>query len=162
MCARNRYSRFALVLVALAMCSTGCQSMKNDSGDKSWTPTLPDSVAENIPWTEAAKNRPQVPAKLVAMWSDAVKRQAGKQPERGFGGRIVFHGADEEQVRVDGRLVVYAFDETGRDPNNVVPDRKFVFPADTLEKHQSDSELGPSYSFGYRGTRWAASRSRLA
>ncbi len=112
MSARSHYSRFALVLAALVTCLTGCQSIKNDSDDKSWKPTLPDSMAERIPWTEAAKNRPQVPAKLAAMWSDTVKRQPGKQSERGFGGRIVFYDGDEEQVRVDGQLVVYAFDET--------------------------------------------------
>ena len=45
-----------------------------------------------------------------------------------------------------GSLVVYAFDETDRDPANMKPDRKFVFTQEQFEKHYSKSTLGHSYS----------------
>jgi hypothetical protein len=52
----------------------------------------------------------------------------------------------QESVKVDGTLVVYAFNETNRDPTNVVPDRKIVYPAKEFERLHTDTKLGHSYS----------------
>jgi hypothetical protein len=49
-------------------------------------------------------------------------------------------------VKVDGTLVVYVFNETNRDPANVVPDRKVVYPVKQFETTYSKSKLGHSYS----------------
>jgi hypothetical protein len=81
------------------------------------------------------------------VWTDAVQQQAGQAPTRGFGGRLMFYeGKGDKPVKVDGTLVVYAFDETGRDPNNAKPDRKFVFPPEQIPSHYSKSQIGHSYS----------------
>ena len=49
-------------------------------------------------------------------WSDTILTQTGHPPIRGFGGRLMFYeGKSEEPIKVDGTLVVYAFDETNRD-----------------------------------------------
>ena len=80
-------------------------------------------------------------------WSDTVLTQTGRPPIRGFGGRLMFYeGKKEEPIKVDGTLVVYAFDETDRDANNARPDRKYVFTPQQLPPHYSKSKIGHSYS----------------
>ncbi|HEY2760311.1 MAG TPA: hypothetical protein VGI75_06200, partial [Pirellulales bacterium] len=66
---------------------------------------------------------------------------------RGFGGRLYFYGKDPNKpVKVKGSLVVYAFDETNRDPKNVIPDKKYVFTPEQFQRKYSKSTLGDSYS----------------
>jgi hypothetical protein len=94
------------------------------------------------------RDEPRVPTKLTPMWTDTVLYQSGFAPVRGFGGRVMFFdGKSDTPVQVDGALTVYAFDGTSVDSTGSVPERKFVFPAEDLEKHFSESKLGPSYSF---------------
>jgi hypothetical protein len=84
----------------------------------------------------------------VGTWTDTVLTQPGQKPQRGFGGRLVFYGRDEKKpILVDGQLVVYAFDESGRDPTDNKPTRRYVFPPDQVPRHMSISEIGASYSF---------------
>ena len=52
----------------------------------------------------------------------------------------------DEPIKVDGTLTVYVFDETNRDPNNVRPDRKYVFTKEQFPSHYSKSKFGHSYS----------------
>src|SRR5919106_8623 len=62
------------------------------------------------------------PVRVVGTWTDTVLSQAGKKPQRGFGGRLTFYAEGEEKpILVDGQLVVYAFDETGREPTDNKP-----------------------------------------
>jgi hypothetical protein len=89
-----------------------------------------------------------IPVRMVGTWTDTVHTKAGQQAQRGFGGRLVFYGKKEEKpILVDGQLVVYAFDETGRAVTDNKPTRRYVFPPDQLPLHMSVSELGASYSF---------------
>jgi hypothetical protein len=92
--------------------------------------------------------KPEVPDRMVAVWTHSVLNQAGQPSTRGFGGRITFFGADDKaSVLVDGKLTVYAFDDEREDLENPVPEKKFVFPQENLASHQSESNMGPSYSF---------------
>lgn len=92
--------------------------------------------------------KPQTPDRVVAVWTNATLHQPGKRAVRGFGGRLMFHAdGEEDPVLVDGRLTVYAFDDENPDPNDPSPEKKYVFPAELMPKHQSESALGPSYSF---------------
>ena len=85
---------------------------------------------------------------MVCTWTDTVMTQPGKKPQRGFGGRIMFYEKEEKKpILVDGQLVVYAFDETGRDPTDNKPTRRYVFPPDQIPLHMSKNEFGASYSF---------------
>jgi hypothetical protein len=87
------------------------------------------------------------PDKIIALWSDTILTQAGRPPIRGFGGRLMFYeGKKEDPIKVEGTLVVYAFDETDRDANNNRPDRKYVFTPQQLPLHYSKSKIGHSYS----------------
>ncbi len=99
------------------------------------------------PWPFNKEEKPGKPDRVIASWTDTVMTKAGEPPVRGFGGRLMFYeGKNEKPVKIDGTLIVYAFDETGRDPNNVRPDRKFVFPAEVLPSFYSKSKIGHSYS----------------
>jgi hypothetical protein len=88
------------------------------------------------------------PVRMVGTWTDTVLTQPGQKSQRGFGGRLVFYGRKEEKpILVEGQLVVYAFDETGRKVTDNRPTRRYVFPADQMPLHMSKSEIGASYSF---------------
>mgnify|MGYP001065217866 CR=1 FL=1 len=92
--------------------------------------------------------KPQTPETLSAVWTETTLHQPGKPVVRGFGGRILFHGTDQQQaVPVEGAVIVYAYDNDRPHKEDPAPDKKFVFPAENLAKHQSESSLGPSYSF---------------
>ncbi len=116
-------------------------------GSVGWGQLLDFDLRRNIPWRIGEVVPPKTPTKIVAIWTDAVLHQPGRPPTRGFGGRLMFYGPDESNpIKVDGTLVVYAFDEEGRSPTDVKPDRKYVFPPDQFARHYSKSKLGHSYS----------------
>ena len=94
------------------------------------------------------EDKPRVPTRVVSSWTNTVLNQSGKKPQRGFGGRLSFFNDDsEDPIRVAGRLVVYAFNETDQQTSQMQATRRYIFPADQLAKHESDTALGPSYSF---------------
>ncbi len=100
-----------------------------------------------MPWDD---EEPELvkPEKVVAFWSDTVLHQQGQPAVRGFGGRVFFYGAEEAKpVEIDGAVIVYAFDADGQDPTRQKPEKKFVFTADQVAGHLSQSRMGPSYSF---------------
>lgn len=89
----------------------------------------------------------EVPRKVIPVWTDTILHTNGKKPTRGFGGRLMFYGSDENKaIEVDGSVIVYAWDDT--DSKSLQsPDRKYVFPAEKLSTHYSQSKVGDSYSF---------------
>ncbi len=104
-------------------------------------------LKKRIPWKLDDEDYVAPPERLVAMWSDTVLHQGGGPAIRGFGGRLMFHGRDEGRpVKVNGKLIVYAFDEGRENQENFKPDRKFVFTAEQFANHYSKSDLGHSYS----------------
>jgi hypothetical protein len=105
-------------------------------------------LRKNIPWGPGADGRIEQPLRVEAAWVDTVLTRAEEKPTRGFGGRLYFFGPNnsQEPVKVDGTLVVYVFNEANRDPANVVPDRKVVYPVKQFETLYSKSKLGHSYS----------------
>jgi hypothetical protein len=133
----------ALAVLVAAAAASGCASQSKKWKFADW------DVRKAVGWNkEEEKPEPQVPARLVATWTETVLNKAGQKPTRGFGGRIAFFKRDsEDPVRVDGQLVVYAFDETSRPSHETHPTRKFIFPADEVVRHESESKLGPAYSF---------------
>jgi hypothetical protein len=104
-------------------------------------------IRKSLPWSEKEEEKFGDPSKVVVMWSDAVLNQPEHKGIRGFGGRLYYYGKDpNETIRVKGTLLVYGFDETDRQPNDVIPNKKFVFTPDQLPKHCSVNAVGPSYS----------------
>ena len=123
-------------LIAAALsCFAGCAQLN-----------VKDSFS--IPFWPDDGDKPHVPAKIVTVWVDTVRFTQGAAPARGFGGRLVFYdNKHKDPVKVDGDLVIYAFDENNRQPGDPRPDRKYVFTAEQMPIHYSQSKVGHSYSF---------------
>ena len=135
----------ALPVLVLAAITTGCAT----NSKSTWKFANLDP-RQTLGWKkdETEKPEPQVPTRLVATWTEAVLNTVGEQPKRGFGGRTAFFNREsDDPVRVEGQLVVYAFDETARKSHETQPTRKYIFPADEVVRHESGSALGPAYSF---------------
>jgi hypothetical protein len=132
-----------MAIVAL-MASSGCRAPKASD----LKPSKLFSMNSSWPWGDGDEPQKGTPVRVVGTWTDTVLTQPGQKPQRGFGGRLVFYGRDEKKpILVDGQLVVYAFDETGRDATDTRPTRRYVFPADQVLLHMSTSEIGATYSF---------------
>lgn len=59
----------------------------------------------------------------------------------------MFYGQDKQKsIRVEGSMIVYAWDDS-KGSMERAPDRKYVFPVESLQAHYSASSLGHSYSF---------------
>lgn len=108
-------------------------------------------IRRPIPWL--ADDEPSQATRMIAIWSDTVMTQPGQPGRRGFGGRLMFYkggsfqkGGAERPIKVEGKLIVFAFDDTESDPSRCVPDKKYVFTPEQFAKHYSKSELGHSYS----------------
>jgi hypothetical protein len=124
-----------LLLMQTMLLGQGCSPLMSSRSPGSWK------------WWKK-QDEPQVPNKITPMWTDTVMYQSGIAPLRGFGGRVMFFdGKSDAPIKVEGTLTVYAFDGTSADSSGTIPERKFVFPTEDLEKHYSESKLGPSYSF---------------
>lgn len=124
---------FLVCFAAATLFASGCASTGLESLD---VPALP----------LVSEKEKEVPTRVIPVWTDTVLHRGGKAV-RGFGGRVIFYGAEENQpIEVDGALAVYAWDDTtGR--GQETPDRKYVFRKDDFEKHYSASKVGHSYSF---------------
>ena len=84
---------------------------------------------------------------VIAAWEPAVSN--GDKPMRGFGGRVYFYDQETARpVKVDGTVVVYAFDEDGRLPSDSKPTEGFVFDEKALNNKgvYKKSKLGHSYN----------------
>jgi len=104
---------------------------------------------KNVPksWSWSEEEKPVVPDRILAIWTDTVLRQPNQPGVRGFGGRVFFYEKDgNDPIEVDGKLVVFVFDADDHDPENQKPLRKYVIEADDFEKHMSKTSIGPAYS----------------
>jgi len=124
-----------LCLASLAVVATlvsGCANL--EVNDSSW-------------WKLGMEEEPEVPTDLTAVWTNTVRNTPNRPSTRGFGGRIMFYNGDKDRpVKVEGTLVVYAFDETGGNKGDVKATRKNVFTPEQLAAHYGKSQLGHSYS----------------
>ena len=135
----RRTSRFATTigrscgcwLAAMVMfCALGCS-------------TLPKGM--EMPWSK--EKEPQVPDRILAVWTDTVRHEQGHAGVRGFGGRLFFYkDGVQEPIEVDGGAMVYVFDAETHDPSDPRPEKKYVWTADEFGNHMSESALGKSYS----------------
>ncbi|MCS7238615.1 MAG: hypothetical protein NZ899_10155 [Thermoguttaceae bacterium] len=107
---------------------------------------LAEKLAIPLPWKNERKEY-GIPDTIVAVWTYAVAHTPGQPPTRGFGGRIMFfQDGRDKPIKVDGTLVVYAFEETNSQQEKIVPDRRYVFSPEDLARCYSESRLGHSYS----------------
>ena len=105
--------------------------------------TLPTDMS--MPWDK--KTEPETPDRILAIWTDTVRMQAGSPGVRGFGGRLFFYKDGEPQpVEVKGGATVYVFDADNPDPDQPAAEKKYVWSSAEFENHMSESPLGKSYS----------------
>lgn len=141
-----KISGLVIALLAISVC--GCQSTKLLTK----LPTLPwqktdAEVAQDIDETTESAVSTGIPQTMLCVWKDGTL-DAGNKRIRGLAGRVYFRDVEENAIKVDGTFAVYAYANDGLlGPSKVQPERKFVFEADKLDEHYSESELGPSYSF---------------
>lgn len=120
------------MLLLSCCCMVGCQFAPKK---------LPDS------WKWGEDDKPALPDRILAVWTDTVLHQPNQPGVRGFGGRVFFYLKDQtDPIEVDGKLAVYVFDSEDADPMNQKPLRKYVFTADQFASHMSKTSIGPSYS----------------
>jgi hypothetical protein len=127
---------YAAIMVAVvwAMSLMGC---------KTWTLSNPSN------WLKGSivESKFESPERMVVIWAEDVLAVPGREPTRGFGGRIYFYNATDKTIPVEGQLVIYGYDDSVKQTSaQRTPDRKFAFTADEFKKHFGDSQLGPSYS----------------
>lgn len=146
-----------ITVLGLTAC-LGCQTMPWKKADEplpveakpaevAKLPWKSDDGASLLPWKNDGPEY-GTPTQIVATWTDTVLQQSGNGAKRGFGGRLYFYGSDRATpIAVEGQLVVYAFDETGRESTDNRPNKRYVFPPEQFALHQSESDLGVSYSF---------------
>ena len=123
----NKNLRFITFLLLLTACG-GCNSVGK----------MPN------PFSGAGRE----PRQSVAVWSPAARVVNGV-PERGFAARVTFFdGKSKKGIKVDGDIVVFAFDEyPHRSASNNAPDKSYPILAEDLKKvHSHSKELGHSYS----------------
>lgn len=90
------------------------------------------------------------PERIVAIWSHDMVRTVGEKSTQGFTGRLFFYDKKNRPTEVEGRLSIFAFDDSdmdkpGWEPKNR-PDRKFVFTKEQLPGHLGIGKIGASYS----------------
>ena len=148
-----------VVQFALIVCVgfSGCagvgvnNTMRRSDKTSQWNPFVRLTEKEKA---KKAKKETKPAESFVVIWKDSVLEKPGTPAVRGFGGRIHFFDADNAVVKTEGELVVYGFDDSdaadgtsnSESAKSTKPDRKFVFDADQLESHFSETEIGPSYS----------------
>ena len=128
----------------LLLCAvTGCAMGKGEG----WRFTKSLDIRRAVGLKKDELAPPQMPTRLVSTWTDTTLHRQGEKPKRGFGGRLLFFNDNsEDPVRVEGQLVVYAYDDSGRAEHETHPTRRFVFPSEQFVRHESASKVGPSYS----------------
>ena len=136
------------LLLAAVCAMSGCQMPGGGPSAGSLGALGTVSIPNPMNWG-ANEEEPRFgrPERMVATWVDTVLQRPGEPAQRGFGGRVYFYDQETDPVAVEGRLVVYAFDETGRAPTNHEPTRRYIFPPEQLPLHRSESKIGQSYSF---------------
>ena len=132
-----------LLCLLLLGAVTGCSMGKGDG----WRFTKALDIRRAVGLKNDELAPPQVPTRLVSTWTDTTLNRKGEKSQRGFGGRLLFFNeTGEDPIRVDGQLVVYAFDENGRASHETHPTRRYVFPAEQFARHESEASVGASYS----------------
>ena len=98
-------------------------------------------------WPWADDEKPSVATRMVPMWTDTILYEPNLPGIRGFAARIYFYEDEgNDPVKVDGSLVIYAFDGETYETQMPMPEKKFVFTAEQLAKHHSTTKVGHSYS----------------
>ena len=140
----NRLESCLLVCTLLLLTCVGCNSLNGKLSDSDGRFNL----LKRLGTDKDEEPEFQTPRSMVGIWKAATFEKPGSKSIRGFGGRFYFYDARNEPVRVNGDLTIYGYDDQNQsESGDGKADRKFVFKADSLNTHFSESALGESYSF---------------
>ncbi|HRX79072.1 MAG TPA: hypothetical protein P5307_08420, partial [Pirellulaceae bacterium] len=128
--------RMLLAACVILSAISGCKTIDSD-----WMPKAPWSKADKI-----VERDYDTPVRMAAIWTPDILSRPGLPASRGFGGRLYFYNQMNKPVKVEGQLVVYAYDDTATESQRESPDRKYAFTPEQFTSHHSESELGASYS----------------
>lgn len=85
--------------------------------------------------------------RIITLWEAAEGQGVDGNPSRGFAGQILFFGlTGDTPVEVDGRVVIYEYDQYSRDQEDPQPLHSFTFEPDAWAVHGREGTLGHSYS----------------
>ena len=139
---------FAASAASAILASTiGCTSMVDKSELSAKPGSTRPSLLDRLPWAEDKPEVPEPypnPVKLASIWNADTLIQTGRQPTRGFGGRIFFYDEKSRPVPVEGTLVVHGFNDKASEASEAV--KRFEFTPEQFTRHFSQSDLGASYS----------------
>lgn len=138
--ARRRFARWQWLHRVAIVCVAGCLAAASGCTALRWP--------LESRWFSQSGSSDETPARIVAIWTNAVASTPGQPPMRGVGARLMFYGRKlDKPLRANGTLIVYAYDETApADPQQNQADRKYVFTPEQLAECYSKSSLGHSYS----------------
>jgi hypothetical protein len=126
-----------ICLLAVVVCHAGCQTFsKSDVGwgsSKEMWGTM-GKKSEEIVYGDAQK--------LAVLWTDTTMIGPDGKSIRGFAGRVYFNDKQNKPVRVEGELVVYAYDDSSS-ATKTTADRVYKFREDELQSHYGPSGIGP-------------------
>ena len=117
------------MLLLSCCCMVGCQF-------------APKKLTDSWKWGEGDK--PALPDRILAVWTDTVLHQPNQPGVRGFGGRVFFYLKDQtDPIEVDGKLAVYVFDSEDADPMNQKPVPYTSLKPPTIQR--GDHPVGPFF-----------------
>ena len=134
---------FSFGLVAMLVTLSGCKMLEKSKGPEIWNPA--EGMTRNAEQDETKDIKFGEPVRMAIVWSNSTYTSADAPPTRGFGGRIYFFDAKNKPVRADGKLVVYAYNDSDSKESSDA-DRRYEYERDEFQNHHSVSELGDSYS----------------
>ncbi|MDR1959810.1 MAG: hypothetical protein LBQ54_12335 [Planctomycetaceae bacterium] len=123
----------ALILLILMGCLfTGCSS-----------PEPKKQVAWKLPFL---KDKPQPAGAMTVIWENVYFPETQK---RGLRGHVLFFSdmSLKKNIRVDGMLSVYVYNDSKKDVEGLEPDRIFRFKPDAVKLHEVKTDLGYTYVF---------------
>jgi len=135
-------SLFAFLAIAICVANAGCESFTTGT-------SASKKKKKDASWFSFKKKEYQIPQTMNVTWSHDILTLPGKPATRGFGGRFYFYNEKTHAIPVDGDLVVYGFDDTGktyRSEDLSQAEKRFRFTAEQFTTHFTEGELGASYS----------------
>jgi hypothetical protein len=84
--------------------------------------------------------------RIVTLWESSSGSDMEGMPTRGFAGQIMFFNHEDSPVKVDGRVVIYEYDQYDEADEDPQPIHSFSFEPDAWNVHCSEGTLGHTYS----------------
>jgi|GEM_PF-6535187 len=119
-----------LSLIMMGGMITGCS-----------TPPPKKHVTWKLPFW---KDKPQEAGSMTTVWENVYFPAEGK---RGLRGHVLFFSDKKKNIKIDGMLSVYVFDDSTKELEGVKPNRIFRFRPEVMKLHEIKTDVGYTYVF---------------